>query len=39
MLEAMKKKKPRLAERLVRKHLERGKALVLREIDKGRMVP
>ena len=39
MLEAMKKKKPRLAERLVRKHLERGKDLVLREIDKGRMVP
>ncbi len=39
MLEAMKKKKPRLAERLVRKHLERGKELVLREIDKGRMVP
>jgi len=39
MLEAMKRKKPRLAERLVRKHLERGKDLVLREIDKGRMVP
>ncbi len=39
MLEAMKRKKPRLAERLVRKHLERGKELVLREIDKGRLVP
>jgi len=39
MLEAMKKKNPRLAERLVRKHLARGKELVLREIDKGRMVP
>ncbi len=39
MLQAMKKKKPRLAERLVRKHLQRGKELVLREIDKGRMVP
>jgi DNA-binding GntR family transcriptional regulator len=39
MLEAMKKKNPRLAERLVRRHLERGKALVLREIDEGRMVP
>ena len=39
MLEAMKKKNPRLAERLVRKHLARGKELVLREIDEGRMVP
>jgi DNA-binding GntR family transcriptional regulator len=39
MLDAMKKKNPRLAERLVRKHLERGKALVLREIEEGRMVP
>jgi DNA-binding GntR family transcriptional regulator len=39
MLEAMKKKNPRLAERLVRKHLERGKHLVLREIEEGRMVP
>ena len=39
MLEAMKKKKPRLAERLVRKHLARGMELVLREIDEGRMVP
>lgn len=39
MLEAMKKKKPRLAERLVRKHLARGMELVLKEIDEGRMVP
>ena len=39
MLEAMKKKNPRLAERLVRKHLDRGKELILREIDEGRMVP
>jgi DNA-binding GntR family transcriptional regulator len=39
MLEAMKKKKPRLAERLVRKHLAKGKELVLREIDEGRMIP
>jgi DNA-binding GntR family transcriptional regulator len=39
MLEAMKKKNARLAERLVRKHLARGKELVLREIDKGRMIP
>ena len=39
MLEAMKRKKPRLAERLVREHLARGKELVLREIEEGRMVP
>src|SRR4030042_407041 len=39
MLEAMKKKDPGLAERLVRKHLERGKDLVLREIEEGRMIP
>jgi len=39
MLEAMKKKNPRLVERLVRNHLERGKELVIKEIDEGRMVP
>lgn len=39
MLEAMKKKNPKLVERLVRKHLERGKELVLKEIDKGKMSP
>jgi DNA-binding GntR family transcriptional regulator len=39
MLEAMKKKNPRLAERLVRKHLARGKDLVLKEIEEGRMAP
>jgi hypothetical protein len=39
MLEAMKKKNPRLVERLVRNHLERGKELVIKEIDGGRMVP
>jgi DNA-binding GntR family transcriptional regulator len=39
MLEAMKKKNPRLAERLVRKHLTRGKELVLKEIEAGRMAP
>jgi DNA-binding GntR family transcriptional regulator len=39
MLEAMKKKNPRLVERLVRKHLERGRELVIREIDEGRMTP
>ncbi|OGP95623.1 MAG: hypothetical protein A2157_09120 [Deltaproteobacteria bacterium RBG_16_47_11] len=37
MLEAMKKKNPELAERLVRKHLTRGKELVLKEIEEGRM--
>ena len=36
MLGAMKKKKPRLAERLVRQHLERGKEIILKEIDEGR---
>jgi len=39
MLEAMKKKNPRLAERLVRKHLARGRDLVLKEIEEGRMAP
>ena len=39
MLEAMKKKNARLVERLVRKHLERGKEIAIREIDEGRMVP
>lgn len=39
MLEAMKNKNPRLVERLVRKHLERGKELIMREIDEGRITP
>ena len=39
MLEAMKKKNPRLAESLVRKHLSRGKDLVLKEIEEGRLAP
>jgi len=39
MLEAMKKKNPRLVERVVRKHLARGKELIIKEINKGRMVP
>src|SRR4030043_1704985 len=39
MLEAMKNKNARLAERFVRKHLERGKDLVLKEIEQGRMAP
>lgn len=39
MLAAMKKKNPALVERLVRKHLARGKEIVMKEIDEGRMVP
>jgi DNA-binding GntR family transcriptional regulator len=39
MLEAMKKKNPKLAERLVRRHLERGKELILKEIDEGKITP
>jgi DNA-binding GntR family transcriptional regulator len=37
--EAMIKKNPRLVERLARNHLERGKDLVLKEIEKGRIIP
>lgn len=39
MLEAMRKKNPRLVERLVRQHLERGKKIILQEIDAGRITP
>ncbi len=39
MLAAMKKKNPALVERLVRKHLARGKEIIMKEIDEGRMVP
>ncbi|MGQ9645591.1 MAG: GntR family transcriptional regulator [Thermodesulfobacteriota bacterium] len=39
MLEAMKKKNPRLVERLVRNHLERGKEIILREINERRIAP
>jgi DNA-binding GntR family transcriptional regulator len=39
MIEAMKKKNPRLVERLVRNHLGRGKEIALKEIDEGRMTP
>ncbi len=39
MLQAMKKKNPRLVENLVRVHLERGREIVLKEIAEGRMVP
>jgi DNA-binding GntR family transcriptional regulator len=39
MLEAMKDKNARLVERLVRKHLDKGKEIILREIQEGRMAP
>ena len=39
MLEAMKKKNPRLVERLVRSHLARGKELILREVSEKRINP
>ncbi len=39
MLEAMKKKNPRLVERLVRNHLTKGKEIIIKEINEGRMVP
>jgi DNA-binding GntR family transcriptional regulator len=39
MLEAMKKRDPHRVERLVRKHLERGKKIILKEIEEGRLVP
>ena len=39
MIEGMKRKNPRLVERLVRRHLERGKEIVLKEIDEGKMNP
>ncbi len=39
MLEAMKKKNAREVERLVREHLEKGREIILSEIDQGRMVP
>ncbi len=39
MLEAMKKKNAREVERLVREHLEKGREIVLNEIDQGRMIP
>ncbi|MBM4307999.1 MAG: GntR family transcriptional regulator [Deltaproteobacteria bacterium] len=39
MIEAMKKKNPKLVEKLVRSHLERGMEIVLKEIDEGRLVP
>jgi DNA-binding GntR family transcriptional regulator len=39
MLKAMKEKKPKVVEKLVRDHLERGKEIILREIQEGRMNP
>jgi DNA-binding GntR family transcriptional regulator len=39
MIEGMKRKNPRLVERLVRTHLERGKEIILKEIDEGKMSP
>ncbi len=39
MLEAMKRKNPRLVEKLTRKHLAKGKEIIIKEINEGRMVP
>ncbi|MFB3887545.1 MAG: GntR family transcriptional regulator [Thermodesulfobacteriota bacterium] len=39
MLGAMKKKNPRLVEKLVRNHLRKGKEIILKEIDRGETVP
>jgi len=39
MLEAMKKKNPRLVERLVRNHLARGKDIILKEVSERRITP
>ncbi|MDI7258932.1 MAG: GntR family transcriptional regulator [Thermodesulfobacteriota bacterium] len=39
MLGAMKKRNPRVVERFVRSHLEKGMEIVFKEIHEGRMVP
>ncbi len=39
MIDAMKKKNPRLVERLVRKHVEKGRDIVMKEINEGRTAP
>ena len=39
MLDAMKKRNPRLVERLVRNHLARGKEIVLKEVSERRIAP
>jgi len=39
MLEAMKKRNPRVVERFVRTHLEKGMEIIFKEIEEGRMTP
>lgn len=39
MLEAMKKRNPRVVERFARSHLEKGMEIVFKEINEGRMTP
>lgn len=39
MLEAMKKRDPQRVEKLVRKHLDRGKRIILKEVEEGRLSP
>lgn len=39
MLEAMRRRDPQRVERLVRKHLDRGKRIILKEIEAGRLSP
>jgi DNA-binding GntR family transcriptional regulator len=39
MLEAMKRKNARSAERLVRNHLIKGKEIIIKEINRGGMAP
>jgi len=39
MLKAMKKKSPRVVERLVRNHLEKTKQILLKSIDEGKIIP
>jgi DNA-binding GntR family transcriptional regulator len=39
MLDAMKKRNPRLVERLVRNHLARGKDIILKEVSEKRIAP
>jgi len=39
MLEAMKKKNPRLVERLVRNHLARGRDIILKEVSEKKIRP
>ena len=39
MLQAMKKRNPALVEKLVRKHLVRGKEIVLKMVEEGKTIP